>query len=447
MPTKTPPKTPRVKTVGGVGVTDTGYSQYFDDNVKNYSNYYQKLTDIALNHPIISSAIKLTLGIISSTKISIQPFSNSQKHLREAQMIEDMVTNFEKPLETVLKNTAKSIFFGANLQEWEGVRNSQGQIMMTDFHNRPLETISQWNVDNNGKLISVEQSVQGSNTVIPRYKLIYSRDDTFVDTPQGSGLLREIFTSVKDLEGYLRTEKIAILSDTRGVPVVRGPLGEMRKQVKAGRMTEDEYNELVGSLKKTAAGYNKAEDGAYLFDSEVHKTADETGKPSNKYKWDISLLNTQTTALPDLARIVARISHRIITPFFTTSILLGSTGGGSGSHALSKENMKMNNNFNKNNIDASINTLNRDIIKTTYLMNGLNPMESCYFESSKIKYQDLIEATNAFNNLRTSISQGYIDKDDKGVNTILTELGIENDAELYKDVDINNKDNNIGDTA
>lgn len=336
----------RPTATAGSASEDTNSTGYTYSREKSYRlrgrQRYVTYADLLTNTVIAAAGVRYFLNLIANAEWTFAPPEDEDGEVLDgAQEIADFVTDVFGDMESswskVIRRAARFRFQGFSWQEWTAKAREDGRIGLLDIEPRPCSSIERWDTDEGNSVLGVTQYVSGKPEIyLPRGKALYLVDDVIEDGPEGTGLLRHLVRSAERLKGYEELEELAFETDLRGIPVGRAPLKEMRdahnrgegspgfltlEQIKRARQPIDDFvrNKLRNRLK-----------GA-VIDSETYegKTVDGGTSPSATRKWDMELLQGQSTAQSEVAQAINRMNLEMARMLGVEHLMLGSDGTGS----------------------------------------------------------------------------------------------------------------------
>lgn len=301
---------------------------------------------------IIGAGTRLFLNLISNAVWTVNaPEGLNENETAVAQgyadqayaMLYDMTTSWSQ----VVRKTATFRLHGFCVQEWTAKHNPDGTIGLKDIEHRPQKSITRWNRDEGGTVESVVQRVPGrADVTLPRAKIVYSVDDTLSDSPEGSGLFRQMASTAYRLETFLRLEEIGFTTDLRGIPVARAPLSELRQEVvDAGPAGSEARNKaearrvtLLAPLRNWLDKHMRNEKSGMLLPSDTYvaQSADKSATISTTPKWALELLSGDSTSFDSIANAINRMNQELARLLGVEHLLLGADGSGSLALAKSK---------------------------------------------------------------------------------------------------------------
>lgn len=417
------------KTAGAPGTAIfAGFVQEDESNAslagrEKYTTY----ANIMANTAIVSAGIRFYLNLIQKAGWSFNPADDSAKAREYAELMEDIFNDMETPWSRAVRRAGMYKFYGFSIQEWTAKRREDGVIGLLDLAPRAQKTIEQWDVDETGRLLGVVQRNPYNNNEIylPRSKVLYLVDDSLNDSPEGMGILRNIVASAKRLERYEQLEAFGFEADLRGVPIGRAPYQRINELVKTGKLTAEEAKSQLAVLETFIQKHIKNPQRGIVLDSSVYETTDDATRPSNQALWDLSLLDSASQGLEEVAAAIERVNHEIARMIGVEQLLLGQSRG---TQALSED---KSHNFALV-VGSALNevkeAVNRDIISPISELNGWDPKLWPEAVVEEIQFRSPTQVTEAL----AGLARAMLDPEDPAINVIRDQLGLP-DALVIRD--------------
>ena len=423
------------KTLGHMGTAIYGGHVVSNekDNSLSDQERFRTFSNILANCSVAAAGVRYFLNLTARADWAFDPAEHPEGE-RYADLIEGMLT--EDPATSwsrIIRRAAMYRFYGFSVQEWTARRREDGLLTLMDVAPRPQMTIERWDVNTDGTVNGVTQRnpQNQQETYLPRSKLLYMVDDSLSDSPEGLGLFRHIVEPARRLARYEQLEAFGFETDLRGVPVGRAPYAELRQAVKDGTITEADAKAAVAPLERFVEKHVKNPELGLLIDSEVFTTTDERTAPSGQSKFDLSLLDGSSTALPDMARAIDRLNREIARVLGVEAIILGD--GDAGSHALSKDKTNQFSLTVDSTLEELADTLRDDLMRPLFRLNGWDEEAMPTMKPEAAQYKDVDQITQA---LRDMAQAGAVlEPDDPAINDVRALLGIEPIDNLTRDED------------
>lgn len=389
-------------TVGHMGTAI--YGGYIVENERDARltdrEKYRTFSEVLTNCSVAAAGIRYFLNLCAAAdwefKAADHPRGEELAEQAKKILFEDPRTSRAR----IVRRAAMYRFYGFSTQEWTAFRRPDGVMSFIDIAPRAQLTIERWDVDTAGEVLGVVQRnpQNQTETYLPRGKLLYIVDDSLNDSPQGLGLLRHIVEPAKRLQLFEQLEGIGLSTDLRGVPIGRAPYAELSRRVESGEITTEQAINAVKGIEGFVRGRNRANSElGLLVDSEVYASIDEAARPSAQKKFEIDLLQGNSTSLPDVARAITRLNGEIARVLGVEAILLGD--GDRGSFALSQDKT---NQFALT-IDATLKELGdsfeRDLLPTAWMLNGWPPEAMPKIKPSEVRFRDVEQIAAALRDM------------------------------------------------
>lgn len=340
---------PRPSKAQGVDGTAI-YGGFLIDNEMNPAlagrERYRSFEDTMLNVSIVGAAVRSFMTLASSVKWNVEPAnepSQEAKAKKIAEAFDKAIHDMDTPWPRVTRKASLFRFYGASLQEWISRTrpHRDGWIGFRDVADRPMHTVEQWDVDDEGRLVGVVQrSPQDAmDHYIPRDKLVYCHDDSLTSAPNGVGLLRHVMEDVRRLNRYLQLEGFGFETDLKGVPVGRAPLSQLNALVARGDMTPEERTKRLNGIQGFLQRHIRNPELGLLLDSMTYQSQDAMATPSNIPLFDLKLLTTENSSSEAVHSAIERLTRQIARVMNAEWLILG--GDGKGSLALSEDKILM----------------------------------------------------------------------------------------------------------
>lgn len=354
------------------------------------------------NCGIVAAGVRYFLNLAGKAGWrAVPPGGKEAEGQKYADLMEEFMHDMETPWARVIRRATMYKFHGFSIQEWTGKIRDDGIMGLLDVEPRPQPTIEQWDTDKHGKVKGVVQrsSHGGGEIYLPRKKIIYVVDDSLSDSPEGLGLLRHCAPHVERLMRYEAIESIGVETDLRGVPVARMPLAIIAKMVESGDLIQEDADAMKAVMEDFIQNHIRAADSGLLLDSLTYQTQDERGAPSQTPQWAVEILKNETSALPDVANAISRLTHTLARILGVEQLLLGSEKG---SFALSRD--KTHNFFLI--VDSALleigSSCEKDIRDPLWALNGWPEELKPTLVPETIKFRDVDVITGALKDLGAS---------------------------------------------
>lgn len=398
----------RVRPTQTVGVTGTPVvGGFIQDTEKNAELVGQQkwvtFSEVLVNVGIVGAGVRYFLNLIAGvTWKAIPPEGTGEPGIKAAKFMNEVIHDMETPWARVVRRAAMYKFHGFSIQEWTGkIREEDGLMGLFDIKPRPQPTIERWDTDDHGNIKGVYQRSPktGVEIYLPRSKIVYMVDDSISDNPEGLGILRHIVPHARRLQTYEAVEGIGIETDLRGVPIGRVPSTILEGMVKDGKITQEEADAAKKTMETFIKNHIFGLERGLVLDSITYQTQDEKGNPSNVPLWALELIQNNTTALPDVAKAITRLTHTIARLIGVEHLLLGTERG---SFAMSRD--KSHNFFMV--VDSALGelsvTLKKDIVERIWILNGFDKKLMPDLVAETSRFRDIEQITGALKDMATA---------------------------------------------
>jgi len=414
---------------GTTGVPGTPiYGGYILENEQNAvltgKQKYTKFSETLVNVAIVGAGVRYYLNLVSKATWAVTPANDSDEAKELADFVKDVMDSTETPWRRIVRRASMYRFYGFSIQEWTAIRRKDGKIGFKDFAPRPQSTIEKWDTDRIGTIKGViQRSPQDHSEIyLPRAKMMYLVDDSLSDSPEGLGLVRHIYPYAERLKIYEKLEQDGFETDLRGIPIGRAPLAQLASLVESGDITPADQTKWINNLTDFIQNHIRKPDTGLLLDSLTYQTIDERGAPSAVKQWDLELLQSKTSGLPEIASAIRRVTRNIATLLGVEQLLLGETTGGS--YALARDKTNVFFLIVDSTLSELSEALKRDFIFTLWRLNGFNEDLMPKLTPESIKFRDVEQVTKALKDL--ALSGARVTIADPAVNEIRNLLGLSN---------------------
>lgn len=373
-----------------------------DSNVSGRQKY-RTYSNLLANVAIVAAGVRYFLNLMSKADWNVSPADDSEEAQKMADLTNDIINDMDTPWRKIVKKQAMYKFYGNAMQEWTLKLRDDGNLGFLDVYSRPSHTIEQWDTDEQGKLRGIlQRSPQDNEEIyVPRWKLVYSVEDSMTDLPEGLGIFRNIVETADRLRRYEQLEGFGFETDLRGTPVGRAPLVELAMKVKRGELNQTQADSIVKPLRQFVSNHIKNPKLGMLLDSSVYTSRDSQATPSSTGQWGLDLLRGNASNTQEqVAKTIERLNHEIARLIGVEHLLLGSDGRGT--QALSRD--KSHNFFLI--IDSALaelsETFDKDIIDVIWEYNEFDPELKPSFSTEAVQFRDIEQITGAIRDLANS---------------------------------------------
>ena len=302
-------------------------------------NKYKTYSNFKLNCDVVSMALRYINTLIKGTQWHLDP---SKDGGTAAQDVADALYQIllapnamARPWNKIVIRQAQSEWDGFAVSEWIASLRDDGLIGFADIQPRTQGTIWRWDVLTDG-------SVQGfwqlspwtfQEIYLPRGKCVYSVDGDITDSPDGTGRLRHIAETARQLKRYEQIEGWDYELDLGGVPVGKVPYSELNDAVQRKVITEAQKEQYIANFKAFITNRVISPGRGALVESRPYKN--DGGEYTSTGLWDLQVLPSNITSFTALHNAIERKTRQIARILGIEGLLLG--GDGKGSLALSKD--------------------------------------------------------------------------------------------------------------
>ena len=393
------------KTLGTHGVALFG--GYVADGEKSrdlvsHDARYRTYGEILADTSIVSAGVRYFLNLAGKANWSFSPSEADTggefAELAEAMLTKDPLT----PWHRIVRRMALYRFYGFSILEWTAKRRDDGRLTFADVEPRAQRTIERWDVDETGRVLgAIQTSPQTQREIyLPREKIVYVVDDSLHDSPEGLGLFRHLVAPARRLQRYEQLEGFGFETDLRGIPVGKGPFGELAHMVELGTITEDERRAIEAPMREFIKKHIKTPDIGLLLDSMTYASDDDAARPSSVKKWDVELMQGSSTSFRENAAAIERLNRELARVLGVEQLLLGSDS--TGSYALAKDKTS---NF-RLLVDGALQeireTVERDLLQPLWRLNGWQPEMLPEMAIESVRDNDIEQIAGALRDLATA---------------------------------------------
>lgn len=386
---------PKKKTspYSSVGFPGTAIIQgHINDSEKNRNlidrKRWETFQNIISNVSVVAAGIAIYLAFLSKAKWTIIPPSDSPQDAELAEFMQDCIETMDTPWSQVIKQMALFKYFGFTIHEWTAKKVEDGRIGLLDIEPRPQFTIEQWDMDDNGKLLGVVQRSPSTmeNVYLPRSKIVYCAALVMTDDPRGLGLLRQVAETCNRLEYLMRLEHIGFETDMRGIPVIYAPLGDFKKLIIAGQMTEEQEREEYAKLEKFIKNHARAVDSGMVLPSDPYYSEGDNAAPGEP-KFRFELVSGDHYGHAEIGEAINRLQKEVARVFGVEQLLLGESS--SGSLALARDKSKNFSDAVNADLEFLTQVVEKDIITPIWNLNGFPEESKPKAVAEKVEQRDI----------------------------------------------------------
>lgn len=368
-------------------------------------NAIRAFREMRENDSTVGAVMYATEQTLRDIKFKVKPADDSEGAAKEAQFVEEVLSDMEHTLDDHISEALSSLSYGFSIFEVVYKRRmgnyrspkkrskyNDGRIGIRKLASRAQWTISRFDVDQkSGDIKGVYQDVSnGTGTAyIPASKLVHYRTTTTNNDPAGRSILRNAYTSYKYLNSLQKIEAIAIERELHGVPVLRIP-----SEYLAPDATE-EHIALRNSVEEIARDLKLNEQAYMILPSDCYTDAD--GNPTDTRLMDVSLITSEGNRNIEIGPVVQRYKQDIARSLLAEFIMLGATENGS--YALSKSKTDLFLRTLESYINAIADCLNKQLIEPLWDINGLDKAYMPKIVAGDVAQHDLENISRFLRNL------------------------------------------------
>jgi hypothetical protein len=419
-------KRPTVSPFSEAGVSGAQIvNGYIVDREKNIKlTYLQRSTryeEIMSNIAVVGAGVRYFTALASSAVWSVEA-AEEDKSGEYADFVERMMHELDQSWSTVIKHASMHRYLGYSVGELCAFRSDDGNVFFRSIENRPVRTIDQFDVDDNGNLLGFGQRNpnNGQTLYIPRKKCLYLVDNLMNDSPAGMGVLRHVFESCERLQRLLDLEVMGYAKDLRNIPIGRVPLAEIEKAVNNGEITKEQGQAAIAQMEALVRMKSKLPETSIILDSKPYESRSDTGVSvtSNK-QWDLELLSGgASNGLADIGKAIERIQTEIARVLSSEAQMLS----GGGSQALSRD--KSSNAYLAVNstLNDIVEGVNKDVVTRLWELNGFDKTLMPKLKVEEISDKDAESVAIVLKDMATAGAP--LAPDDEAINDLRSMLGI-----------------------
>lgn len=386
--------------------------------VEKYRTFSQIIADTAM----VASGVRYFLNLCSKSEWRVRPADESDEAKARAEFVDRMLKDMVTPWHQVVRQAAMHRFYGFAVQEWTAERNDDGDIVIRYVENRPQFTIERFDVDESGRVHGFIQCIpqEFREVYLPRNKVVYSCDNSFTDDPRGLGILRHIVRPVKQLRDYEKLEQTGYETDMRGIPIAKGPLGEIQAAVASNRISREDGDGMIKPLIDFIKNHIRGTDSGLVLDSSVYSGRGENETPIKADKYSVDLLSGGSYGHKEIAESIERINREIARVLGVEQLLLGADSAGS--LALSRDKSQAFFMVVNAALTELRDSFQKDLIDPVWSLNGFEEelKPELIFES--VEFKDPEQISRVVKDLATS--GVAIDPEDELVDELLSVVGL-----------------------
>lgn len=372
---------PKAKQIVGVAGLNTHRGQIradeFDKTISG-NKAIKKFREMRDNDATIGAIMYAVEQVLRDVPFKVKPYNESEEAKNLAFFVEEVLDDMEHSFDDHITEALSCLSYGFSLfevvykrREGENLNNKKKHSKYTDgklgirkLSSRAQWTISSFDIDDEGDLQGVRQSVWKRNSTsayIPSTKLLHYRTTSLNNDPSGRSVLRNAYKSYTYLCNLQEIEAIAIEREMHGIPH-----GTMPSEYLSPDATEDQVA-VRKQVESILSGLKSHQYQYALTPSDPFYDSD--GKVTNHKIMDIKLITADGNRAIDIDPVIKRYQNDIARSVMAEFLMLGN---GSGSYALSKSKTDLFLRSLEAYINSIFDVLNKQLIEPLIRLNGFN---------------------------------------------------------------------------
>ena len=397
--TKKPRSAPQLSVLGRTGLQQ--YSGIIDEEWHPRLRgtlavrIYKEMSD---NDPVIGSLLYATRFLMRQMTWDVQAGGETDRHKVEADFLKSAMEDMSITWQDFLSEALSMLVFGWSYFETlykrrlgdskNPVRNSrfnEGRIGWRKFSIRAQESLSRWEIDEEGGIQGLFQIPAPSyiERYIPIGKALLFRTETLKNNPEGRSILRNMYRSWYLLKRIQEHEAIGVARNLSGLPVLQVP-----PEIMATDASPDDVT-LRNNLELLIQRIHRDEREGMLIPAEIDQDGKQTG-----YKF--SLLTASGRPI-NTSEIITRYEQRIAMSVLAEFIFLGTQA--TGSYALASTKTALFAAALGGFADSMVDVINRFAVEPLYKLNGVPQEFWATVTHGDIEKADLVELSTFLANL------------------------------------------------
>jgi len=382
-------------------------------------------------HPAINTALSLYNSMIGKATFRfVPPKDATAREVKQAEMVESMFTDMDRPIEEVMIDIMTMATYGFCVLEKvykirkksKGSLYDDGIVGIKKLAYRSQESIDKFEFDDDGNnIVAVKQNLSliadpylrysrrpHMEIILPREKFLLFNMGRNTSNPYGQSPLRDVYVPWKYLTSIEELEAMGVAKDLQGLPVLYLPAQYMSEDASPEQKAIfDQFKNVIRNLQQNSQSgviLPSAVDPdtrAQLFKLELLST--EGGKKSY-----------DTTKVKDYYRAMIFIGMN------ADILLMGNTE--TGSFALGSLKSSLTGSFVESVFQRIVRVFNDDLIKQVYELNGWDVSRRCKMDYEGFEDTNLDEFSKAVQRIG---AVGYLPKTIEVVNKVLSAMSID----------------------
>lgn len=383
-------------------------------------------------HPAINAPLTLYQNLISKVNWRILPPDDAtEEEKTRAKLIESMMHDMDTPWKDFVSEVMTSQTYGFAVMEKvyrkrkksKGSKYDDGVVAWKKIPLRAQESIEKFIYDERGdEIIGVKQDVSklGSasvpgryalrrtdSIVLPKAKFLHFRVGKHRGDPYGKSPLRDAYTSWKYLTAIEEIEAHGVAKDLSGLPILSIPPQYLSDEATPSQKAIRAYWE--NALRNLQMNQQSAMILPNQYDP-------ETRQPLFK----LELLSLDGKKAMDTIKVKEYYKTLIFNTLFASVLTVGDNG--TGSFALGQIKNSLTGMYAEALLDSIVDTLNADLMRQTYELNGWDTARMCKFDYENLESDDLETLSKAAQRYGAT---GYLPKTLDVINKVLESIGVD----------------------
>ena len=392
-------------------------------------------------HSTINAALTLFDNLVSKADwVFKAPKDASEEEKKQAEIINQMMTDMEdQTWSDFISDALSSNVFGFSVHEKvyrrrtksNGSKYDDGYIGWKKLPIRNQETIEKFIFSDDGNdLLGVKQNLSSiasnynrysgrvlKTVILPKSKIILFRSGKHKGDPYGKSILRDAYLAWRFLTVIEEIEANGVAKDLAGLPVLKLPPQYLAADASPDQVRIRTYYENV--MRNLQLNQQSAMILPQAFDPETRQPL-----------FSLELLSLNGNKAMDTVKIKEYYKNLILISLFADILALGSTN--TGSFALGQIKNSLSGNAADSMLRRITQTLNDDLIRQTYELNGWDTSRMGYLDYDNIQTDDLESFSKA---VQRFASTSVLEVDRAVLNKIRESIGVDS---LPIDEDPNN---------
>ncbi len=367
--------------------------------------------EMGSNDPTVGAMLFAIEMLLRGLFWGTEPASDSPRHKKEAELLESIMHDMEKPWDDTVVDILSFLQYGFSI--FEPVfkirrgpeqkspkfrsKHSDAKWGLRKLAGRSQASIYRWVIDpDTDEVLGVEQwaSNKAKRVTIPRERYLHFRVNSKRDNPESTSILRNAYRPWYFKKLIEENEATGVARDLAGIPVITAPMSVMSQDA------SPEEKAFCEDLKKIGTRIANDEQACILYPA----VFDENG---NKLV-SVDLLNNNSRRLFDTDKIITRYDRQIAQTVLADFIMLGQTTFGS--FALSSNKTKLFASALGAWIKQILGVLNTELVPRLAKLNKWDMKNLPKIITGDLEGRDLDTLASYFSSLT---GQGLITPDDK----------------------------------